>query len=83
MWAGTILTGKNKNFIDYCSNCVKEGPTGNVDAFQIVMMSQYLGHNISLLYGQGDCWLADPDVMDNIIFVYHGDNEFTPTDVGT
>ena len=47
------------------------------------MMAQYLGRNITLVYGSGDKWSTDPTMQDNIIFVYKGDGEFLPTDVGT
>ena len=54
-----------------------------MDPFQVVMMSQYIGRNISILYGNGEKWSADPDLIDDIVLVYKGENEFLPTDVGT
>ena len=36
-----------------------------------------------MLYGQGKKWSADPDILEDIVFIYRGDNEFVPTDVGT
>ena len=46
------------------------------------MMVQYLGRNITLVYGCGDKWSTDPTMQDDIVF-NKGDGEFLPTDVGT
>ena len=36
-----------------------------------------------MLYGQGEKWSAEPDILEDIVFIYRGDNKFVPTDVGT
>ena len=78
-----MLINKNRSFLEYCTNAGKEGPNGPVVAFQVVMMYHFLGQNITLLYRQGEKWSADPDILEDIVFVYKGNNEFVPTDVGT
>ena len=51
------------------------------DGLTILMMSHYLGQNIMLISGKADEWKAE-DIADDIIVIYHGDNQFTLTDVG-
>ena len=72
---------ENKSFWEYINASTKD-PSAT-DAYQIVMMAQMLGQNISLLYGNGEKWSTDPSMQDDIILVYKGDREFLPTDVGT
>ena len=51
------------------------------DGLMILLMSHYLGQNIMLISGKAEEWKAK-DIADDIIVIYHGDNQFTPTDVG-
>ena len=51
------------------------------DGLTILMMSHYLGRNIMLISGKAEEWKAE-DIADDIIVIYRGDNQFTPTDVG-
>ena len=83
MWSAPVLSNKNKTFLEYCTSTVKEGPNGSIDAFQVVMIYHFLGRNITLLYRKGDKWSADPDILEDIVFVYNGENQFVPTDVDT
>ena len=52
------------------------------DAFTIIMMSHYLGHNITLISGKADEWSTE-DLNTDILLLYRGDNVYWPTDVGT
>ena len=52
------------------------------DGLTVLMMSHYLGRNITMVSGKGDEWKAQ-DTSDDIVVIYRGDNNFTPTDVGT
>ena len=52
------------------------------DGLTVLMMSHYLGRNITMVSVKGDEWKAQ-DTSDDIVVIYHGDNNFTPTDVGT
>ena len=70
---------ENKSFWEYINASTKD-PSAT---YQIVMMAQMIGWNISLLYGNGEKWSTDPSMQDNIVLVYKGDGEFLPTDVGT
>ena len=47
-------------------------------SFQIVMMAHYLGRNITLVYGGGDHWSTEAGMVDDIVLIYKGDNEFHP-----
>ena len=51
------------------------------DGLTILMMFHYLGQNIMLISGKAEEWKAK-DIADDIIVIYHGDNQFTPIDVG-
>ena len=76
-WASGILAQNKKNFLDYCSANMKDV------SFQIVMMAHYLGRNIMLVYGGGDHWSTETGMVEDIVLIYKGDNEFIPTEVGT
>ena len=45
--------------------------------------SHFLGRNITLLSGKAGEWKAVEDTGDDIILIYKGDNQHSPTDVGT
>ena len=54
-----------------------------LDSFQIVMMAHYMGRNITLIYGGGDHWSTETGMVEDIVLIYKGENEFIPTEVGT
>ena len=72
---------EGKTFWEYINASSKDPTT--TDAYQIVMLAQMLGRNISIMYGNGKKWSTDPTMQDDIVLVYKGDGEFLPTDVGT
>ena len=72
---------EGKLFWEYINACGKD--TSVTDPFQIVMLGQMLGQNISILHGNADKWSTDPGMQDDIVLIYKGDGEFLPTDVGT
>ena len=53
------------------------------DALTIVMMSHFLGKNITLLSGKADEWSTETNMAVDILLLYKGDNVYCPTDVGT
>ena len=53
------------------------------DALTIVMMSHFLGKNITLLSGKADEWSTEMNMAVDILLLYKGDNVYCPTDVGT
>ena len=71
---------EGKSFWKYITAASKDPST--TDAYQIVMLAQMIGRNISLLYGNGEKWSTNPSMNDDIVLVYEGDGEFLPTDVG-
>ena len=60
-----------------------EKPGTEPDGLTLIFMSHFLGRNITLLSGKADEWKAVEDTGDDIILVYKGDNQYSPTDVGT
>ena len=80
-WASGILAQNKKNFLDYYSANMKD--VSLLDSFQIVMMAHYLGRNITLVYGGGDHWSTETGMIEDIMLIYKGENEFIPTEVGT
>ena len=80
-WASGILTQQKKSFLDYCSVNMKDVTL--LDSFQIVMMAHYMGRNITLIYGAGDHWSTEMGMVEDIVLIYKGENEFIPTEVGT
>ena len=54
-----------------------------LDSFQIAMMANYMGRNITLIYGAGDHWSTETGMAEDIVLIYKGENEFIPTEVGT
>ena len=42
-----------------------------------------MGRNITLIYGQGDHWLTETGMVEDIMLIYKGENECIPTEVGT
>ena len=80
-WAIGILTQQKKSFLDYCSANMKDVTL--LDSFQIVMMAHYMGRNITLIYGGGDHWSTEMGMVEDIVLIYKGENEFIPTEVGT
>ena len=80
-WAIGILTQQKKSFLDYCSANMKDVTL--LDSFQIVMMAHYMGRNITLIYGGGDHWSTETGMVEDIVLIYKGENEFIPTEVGT
>ena len=59
-----------------------EKPNAEPDGLTVLMMSHFLGHNITLISGKAEEWKAE-DIADDIVLVYFGDKQFAPTDVGT
>ena len=47
------------------------------------MMANYMGRNITLIYGAGDHWSTERGMVEDIVLIYKGENEFIPTEVGT
>ena len=80
-WANGILAQQKKSFLDYCSANMKDVTL--LDSFQIVMMAHYMGRNITLIYGGGDHWSTKMGMVEDIVLIYKGENEFIPTEVGT
>ena len=80
-WANGILAQQKKSFLDYCSANMKDVTL--LDSFQIVMMAHYMGRNITLIYGGGDHWSTETGMVEDIVLIYKGENEFIPTEVGT
>ena len=80
-WASGILAQQKKSFLDYCLVNMKDVIL--LDSFQIVMMANYMGRNITLIYGQGDHWSTETGMVEDIVLIYKGENEFIPTEVGT
>ena len=76
-----LVVDKRKSFLEYCSKTVKD--PANIDAFQIVLMAHYIGHNITLVYATGEQWSTGLNMKVDIVLGYEGHNEFIPTDVGT
>ena len=60
-----------------------EKPETEPDGLTLIFMSHFLGRNIPLLSGKADEWKVVEDTGDNIILVYKGDNQYSPTNVGT
>ena len=54
-----------------------------LDSFQIVMMAHCMGRNITLIYGAGDHWSTETGMVEDIVLIYKGENEFIPTEVST
>ena len=54
-----------------------------LDSFQIMTMANYMGRNIILIYGAGDHWSIETGMVEDIVLIYKGENEFIPTEVGT
>ena len=80
-WASGILAQQKKSFLDYCSVNMKNVTL--LDSFQIMMMANYIGRNITLIYGQGNHWSTETGMMEDIMLIYKGENEFILTEVGT
>ena len=80
-WASGVLAQQKKSFLDYCSVNMKDVTL--LDSFQIVMMANYMGRNITLIYGVGDHWSTETGMEEDIVLIYKGENEFIPTEVGT
>ena len=80
-WASGVLAQPKKSFLDYYSVNMKDVTL--LDSFQIVMMANYMGRNITLIYGAGDHWSTETGIVEDIMLIYKGENEFIPTEVGT
>ena len=80
LWAASTLAKSNKAFGYYIEDMKKDGT--EPDAFTIIMMSHYLGCNITLISGKADEWSTE-DLNTDILLLYRGDNVYCPTDVGT
>ena len=80
-WASGVLAQQKKSFLDYCSVNMKDVIL--LDSFQIMMMANYMGRNITLIYGAGDHWSTETGMVEDIVLTYKGENEFIPTEVGT
>ena len=80
-WASGVLAQHKKSFLDYCLVNMKDVTL--IDSFQIVMMANYMGRNITLIYGAGDHWSTETGMVEDIVLIYKGENKFIPTEVGT
>ena len=80
-WASGVLAQQKKSFLDYCLVNMKDVTL--LDSFQIVMMANYMGRNITLIYGAGDHWSTETGMVEDIVLIYKGENKFIPTEVGT
>ena len=80
-WVSGVLVQQKKSFLDYCSVNMKDVTL--LDSFQIVMMANYMGRNITLIYGAGDHWSTETGMVEDIMLIYKGENEFIPTEIGT
>ena len=80
-WASGVLVQQKKSFLDYCMVNMKDVTLLN--SFQIVMMANYMGRNITLIYGASDHWSTETGMVEDIVLIYKGENEFIPTEVGT
>ena len=52
------------------------------DGLVIVFMSHFINRNIMLISGKVKQWSTE-DVQEDILLVYHGENQYSLTDVGT
>ena len=80
-WASGVIAQQKKSFLDYCSVNMKDVTL--LDSFQIMMMANYMGRNITLIYGAGDHWSTETGMVEDIVLIYKGENEFIPTEVVT
>ena len=53
------------------------------DNLTILMMSHFLGRNITLLSAKAEEWSTETNMAVDILLLYKGDNVYCPTDVGT
>ena len=79
--ASGVRAQQKKSFLDYCSVNMKDVTL--LDSFQIMMMANYMGRNITLIYGAGDHWSTETGMVEDIVLIYKGENKFIPTEVGT
>ena len=78
-WAFPFLNKMGKMFLGWIAEMEKDG--AEPDGLVILFISHYLRHNITLVSGKAEEWNAE-DIADDILLIYHGDNLYTPTDVG-
>ena len=69
----STLAKSNKAFGYYIEDMKKDGT--ELDAFTIIMMSHYLGRNITLISGKADEWSTE-DLNTDILLLYRGDNVY-------
>ena len=79
LWVASTLAKSKKAFGYYIEDMKKDGT--EPDAFTIIMMSHYLGRNITLISRKADKWSTE-DINTDILLLYRGDNVYAPTDVG-
>ena len=79
-WAFPYLTKLGKVFFSWIAEMEKD--EAEPDDLSVLMMSHYIGRNITLVSGKGDEWKAE-DIADDIILIYRRDHHFMPTDIGT
>ena len=73
------LSKVSKTFGSWIADMQKED--SEPDGLVIVLMSHFVGRNITIVSGKGEEWKAE-DVADDIVVIYKGDNLYCPTDVG-
>ena len=75
-WASGVLAQQKKSFLDYCSVNMKD--VSLLDSFQIMMMANYMGRNIILIYGAGDHWSTETGMVEDIMLIYKGEKNLSP-----
>ena len=75
-----MLTRKEKRFGYWLEDQRKD--TSKPDAITIILMSHFLGKNITLISGKSEEWSTTADGDTEILIMYNGENKYTPTEVG-
>ena len=73
------LSKAGKTFGSWIADMQKDD--SEPDGLAVVLMSHFVGHNITIVSGKGEEWKVE-DVADDIIVIYKRDNFYCPTDVG-
>ena len=81
LWASSTLSKAGKQFGYWLEDMQKEAT--EPDALTILLMSHFIGKNITLLRGKAEEWATAPNMAVDILILYRGDNIYCPTDVGT
>ena len=81
LWASSTLSKAGKQFGYWLEDMQKEAT--EPDALTILLMSHFIGKNITLLSGKAKEWATAPNMAVDILLLYKEDNVYCPTDVGT